>query len=156
MRSKLPFHRQETPSSCTVARLRMILEHYGFVVSEAELRRRCQTRELGTRVENLLSCARALGCEAEIEYLTVGRLKELLGEGLHPIAYINMFPISHILYTHTVLVESYEGDWCWWLIPWPSPRRSVSPSSSKVGPFTVTWLLFCKERRNHHDRSAFF
>ena len=91
----------------------MILEHHGFVVSEAELRKRCQTSELGTRVENLLICASALGFEAEIEYLTVERLKELLGEGVCPIAYINMFPTSHIPYTHTVIVENCEANGCW-------------------------------------------
>ena len=77
MRSNLPFHRQETPSSCAVACLRMILEHHGSVVSEAELRKRCQTSELGTRVENLSSCARALGFEAEIEYLTEDKVDNL-------------------------------------------------------------------------------
>jgi ABC-type bacteriocin/lantibiotic exporter with double-glycine peptidase domain len=101
----------------------MILEHHGSVVSEAELRKRCQTSELGTRVENLLSCARALGFEAEIEYLTVGRLIELLGEDLYPIAYINMFPTSHIPYTHTVIVESHEGDWLLVVDPLSEPKE---------------------------------
>ncbi|TEU16568.1 MAG: hypothetical protein E3J21_10330 [Anaerolineales bacterium] len=136
MRSKLPFRRQETPSSCAVACLRIILEHHGFVISEAELRKRCQTSELGTRVENLLSCARAFGFEAEIENLTVERLKELLDEGVYPIAYINMFPTSHIPYTHTVIVESYEGNRLLVVDPLAEPREI------RLSEFLESWAFY--------------
>ena len=136
MRSRLPFHRQETPSSCAVACLRMILEHHGLVMGEAELRKRCQTSELGTRVENLLICARALGFEAKIEYLTVERLRELLGEGVYPIAYINMFPTSHIPYTHTVIVESYEGNWLLVVDPLAEPREI------RLSEFLESWAFY--------------
>jgi ABC-type bacteriocin/lantibiotic exporter with double-glycine peptidase domain len=136
MRSKLPFRRQETPSSCAVACLRMILEHHGIVVSEAELRKRCQTSELGTRVENLLICARALGFEAEIEYLTVERLRELLGEGVYPIAYINMFPTSQFPYTHTVIVESYEGDRLLIVDPLADPKEI------RLSEFLEGWAFY--------------
>lgn len=147
MRSKLPFHRQEIPSSCAVACLRMILEHHGFVVSEAELRKRCQTSELGTWVESLLSRARALGFEAEIEYLTVERLRELLGEGVYPIAYINMFPTSRIPYTHTVIVENYEGEWLLVVDPLAEPKEIRLSEFLESWGFYVTWLLSCAEDR---------
>ncbi|NJM47150.1 MAG: hypothetical protein HC860_14105 [Alkalinema sp. RU_4_3] len=41
MRSKLRFHRQETPDSCVPACLRMVLGAMGVEMSEAELRERC-------------------------------------------------------------------------------------------------------------------
>lgn len=136
MKSNLPFRRQETPPSCAVACLRTILEYHGFVVSEAELRKRCQTSELGTRLENLLNCARTLGFEAEIEYLTVERLKELLNEGVYPIAYINMFPTSHIPYTHTVIVESYEGNQLLVVDPLAEPREI------RLSEFLESWAFY--------------
>ncbi len=86
----------------------MILEHRGLVIDEAELRARCQTTELGTRVENLLACARSLGFKAELEYLTLEQLSELLQEGTYPIVYINMFPTAHVPYPHTVIVERFS------------------------------------------------
>ena len=114
----------------------MLLEHHGFVVSEAELRKRCQTSELGTLVENLLNCARAFGFEAEIEYLTVERLRELLDEAVYPITYINMFPTSHIPYTHTVIVESYEGDWVLVVDPLAEPKEI------RLSDFLESWGFY--------------
>lgn len=136
MRSKLPFHRQETASSCAVACLRMILEHYDLVVSEVELREQCQTSELGTKVENLMTCARDMGFEAELEYLTVERLKELLDQSVYPIAYLNMFPTSHIPYTHTVIVENYEGDQFLIIDPLAEPKEI------RLSDFIEGWAMY--------------
>jgi ABC-type bacteriocin/lantibiotic exporter with double-glycine peptidase domain len=77
MRSKLPFHRQETPSSCAVACLRMILEHHGFVVST-----------------------------------------------------------SHIPYTHTVIVESYEGDRLLVVDPLAEPKEI------RLSEFLESWAFY--------------
>jgi ABC-type bacteriocin/lantibiotic exporter with double-glycine peptidase domain len=114
----------------------MILEHYGLVVSEADLREQCQTSDLGTKVENLMNCARDIGFEAELEYLTVERLKELLNQSVYPIAYLNMFPTSHIPYTHTVIVESYEGDQLLVIDPLSEPREI------RLSDFVEGWAMY--------------
>jgi predicted double-glycine peptidase len=98
MKSKLPFRRQETASSCAVACLRILLEYYGVKVTEAELREKCKTTELGTYAKDLMACACNFGFEASLEYLTVNQLKSLVDGGIYPIAYINMFPTSYIPY----------------------------------------------------------
>jgi len=87
----------------------MILAHHGIKVEESALRERCKTTELGTFVEDLLACAREFGFMASIEYLSLDQLRALLGQGVYPIAYINMFPTSHIAYVHTVIVEAHKG-----------------------------------------------
>jgi ABC-type bacteriocin/lantibiotic exporter with double-glycine peptidase domain len=114
----------------------MILEHYDLVVSEVELREQCQTSELGTKVENLMTCARDMGFEAELEYLTVERLKELLDQSVYPIAYLNMFPTSHIPYTHTVIVENYEGDQFLIIDPLAEPKEI------RLSDFIEGWAMY--------------
>lgn len=136
MKSKLPFHRQETASSCAVACLRILLEYYGVKVTEAELREKCKTTELGTYAKNLMACARNFGFEASLEYLTVDQLKNLVDEGIYPIAYINMFPTSDIPYTHAVIIESLEGGQPLMIDPLDGPKEI------KLFDFLEGWEVF--------------
>jgi len=136
MKSKLPFHRQETASSCAVACLRILLEYHGIKVTEAELREKCKTTELGTYAKDLMACARNFGFEASLEYLTVDQLKSLVNDGVYPIAYINMFPTSHIPYTHAVIIESLEGNQLLIVDPLDGPREI------KLSNFLEGWEVF--------------
>jgi ABC-type bacteriocin/lantibiotic exporter with double-glycine peptidase domain len=136
MKSKLPFHRQETAFSCAVACLRILLEYQGVKVSEAELREKCKTTELGTYAKDLMACARNFGFEASLEYLTVDQLKSLVDGGVYPIAYINMFPTSYIPYTHAVIIESLEGNQLLIVDPLDGPREI------KLANFLEGWDVF--------------
>jgi ABC-type bacteriocin/lantibiotic exporter with double-glycine peptidase domain len=136
MKSKLPFHRQETASSCAVACLRILLEVHGVKVTEAELREKCKTTELGTYAKGLMACARDFGFEASLEYLTVDQLKSLVDGGIYPIAYINMFPTSYIPYTHAVIIESLEGDQFLMIDPLDGPKEI------KLSNFLEGWEVF--------------
>ena len=85
MKSNLPFYKQEHPYSCTVACLRILLAHYGIEVSEAELREKCKTGELGTYARNILACAQEYGFSATLEHLSIERLKKgATGSGYSP------------------------------------------------------------------------
>ena len=59
-----------------------------------------------------------------------------LGEGVYPIAYINMFPTSHIPYTHTVIVESYQGDWLLVVDPLAEPKEI------RLSEFLESWAFY--------------
>ena len=61
MRSKPPFHRQETRFSCVPACLRMLLLSFGLDIPEIELRVRCDTTILGTDALRVVDAARQLG-----------------------------------------------------------------------------------------------
>lgn len=123
MQSKLPFRKQERPYSCAVACLRMLLAHHRIDVDEETLREQCQTSEIGTRARNLIICARDYGFDAEIQYLTIDKLRSFIDEGIYPIAYIDMFPTSAARYTHTVIVEGYEDDRVLIVDPNAEPRE---------------------------------
>jgi len=136
MKSKLPFHKQETASSCAVACLRILLEYHGVRVTEAELREKCKMTELGTYAKDLMACACSFGFEASLEYLTVDQLKSLVDGGVYPIAYINMFPTSYIPYTHAVIIESLEGGQLLMIDPLDGPKEV------KLSDFLEGWEVF--------------
>ncbi len=71
MKSKLPFHRQEKPYSCVNACLRMILDYSGIEVSEKELRDKCNTTELGTYADSIISCVKQYKCSAQLVALSM-------------------------------------------------------------------------------------
>ncbi len=132
----MPFYKQEHPYSCAVACLRILLAHYGIEVSEGELREKCKTRELGTYARDILACAQEYGFSAKLEHLSVEYLKELLDQDIHPIVYINMFPTSHIPYSHTVIVESYEGDRLLIVDP------NAEPTEIRLSDFLECWEIY--------------
>ncbi|MEW5767288.1 MAG: cysteine peptidase family C39 domain-containing protein [bacterium] len=105
MKSKLSFRRQEKPSSCAVACLRMILSFYGIEEDEKTLRNRCGTTELGTYAQNIAACAQDFGFQASAASLDVARLKDLLRRGIFPIVYVNVFPLEQIFCTHAMVIE---------------------------------------------------
>jgi ABC-type bacteriocin/lantibiotic exporter with double-glycine peptidase domain len=58
MKSKLPFHKQETIYSCVPACLRMVLSSFGLEISETELRDRCDCNPFGTDALKAVDMAR--------------------------------------------------------------------------------------------------
>lgn len=109
-KSKLQFHKQERAYSCAVACLKMILEAFGKDIDESVLRRLCNTSELGTFADDIVSCAEELGFNAEKTYLVVDDLKKLRGEDVYPIVYVNTYSLNGIFATHAIIVEEIENN----------------------------------------------
>lgn len=62
MKSKPPFHKQETRYSCVPACLRMVLGSFGLEITESELRARCDCTPFnGTNALQAVDAARELG-----------------------------------------------------------------------------------------------
>jgi ATP-binding cassette subfamily B protein len=108
-RSKLQFHKQEKAYSCAVACLKMILKAFGKDIDESELRRLCNTTELGTFADDIVSCAMELGFNAEKTYLVVDDLKKLKEEDIYPIVYVNTYSLNGIFATHAIIIEGIEN-----------------------------------------------
>ncbi|GEM_PF-3684558 len=62
---KPPFHKQETPHTCAVACLRMILEMHGFFIDEDALSKKCGTNIYGTSADDLVQAASNLGLKEQ-------------------------------------------------------------------------------------------
>lgn len=89
MPNRPPYYEQETNYSCAVACLRMVLESLGMVMSEAELRDKCQTDFMGTRFNLLVRAAKDLGFDkSQSATLSLEELQSELNRGFFPIVYI--------------------------------------------------------------------
>ncbi len=84
-KSRLPFHRQEKPYSCVNACLRMIVEYHGIEITEKELRDRCNTTELGTYANDIISCLEHYGFRARLLELDLTELKRYIKEDIFPV-----------------------------------------------------------------------
>jgi ATP-binding cassette, subfamily B, bacterial len=105
MTSKPPFYKQETPSSCLPACLRMVAAAHGDELSEDELRERCDTTEFGTSAFNAVKAARELGFEGtEKHTLDLNQLATVVKDRLYPIVLVDLLPLDGVRDTHALIV----------------------------------------------------
>jgi ABC-type bacteriocin/lantibiotic exporter with double-glycine peptidase domain len=111
MRSKLHFHRQETPDSCVPACLRMVLMAMGVEISEAELRSRCDCTVFGTDALMAVDALRALGFgRARKETSSIAGLMNSLASEIYPIVFLNLLPIDGVKVAHAMVLVGLDGD----------------------------------------------
>ncbi len=109
MRSKLRFHKQETPDSCVPACLRMVLTAMGLEISEAELRERCDCTMFGTDAFMAVGALRGLGFErSRKETGSMAGLIMELSAGGFPIVFVNLLPIDGIKVSHAMVVMAIQ------------------------------------------------
>lgn len=103
--------RQETPHTCAVACLRMVLEYYGVSHDEAFLANLCETTKDGTTARSVVRAAHSLGfnasfCEGDLRFLqnclddemplivflSTGPLNEIPGDSIHAVVVTAMDP----------------------------------------------------------------
>lgn len=122
-KSKPRFYRQETPDSCAVACLRSVLDAYGHVVDEAELRQRCGTSSAGTLSDDVVACANFLGFEAYKEYSSLELLQQHIAKGRFPILYINLLLIDDVETIHAVIAIKFADPWIHVIDPLEGERK---------------------------------
>jgi ABC-type bacteriocin/lantibiotic exporter with double-glycine peptidase domain len=88
----------------------MILESYGHVVSEIELRQRCACDDEGTYPSKIAEVARQYGLDkSSLAYLQLEQLKEELARGLYPVVYLELVS-GPLRYIHSVVVIEVTED----------------------------------------------
>jgi ABC-type bacteriocin/lantibiotic exporter with double-glycine peptidase domain len=88
----------------------MILESYGHVVSEIELRQRCACDDEGTYPSKIAEVARQYGLDkSSLAYLQLEQLKEELARGLYPVVYLELGSGPR-RYIHSVVVIEVTED----------------------------------------------
>jgi ABC-type bacteriocin/lantibiotic exporter with double-glycine peptidase domain len=108
-RLNLPFYQQETPDSCVPACIRMVLEGLGVVISEAELRQKCDCTIFGTEAFQAVEAVRQLGfSNATKQNLMLLDLSNVLAQGHYPIVYVNLFPIQQEQGIHAMVVIALD------------------------------------------------
>lgn len=120
---EIPFFRQETDYTCGVACLRMVLAFYGTVREEPELVGSCGTTPDGTTADGLAEGARALAyqgmvCEGDLAFL-----RNAIGSGNPPIAFLSTASMSH-----------YPGDTIHAVVVVDVTDREVTVNDPLLGP----------------------
>ena len=90
----VPHYKQELPSSCVAACVRMVLAHYGRTYSEDSLRQHLGSDAHGTRARNLF-LLESLGFDVNLETSTLPQLGAALASGVPPIVFLDT---SHLDY----------------------------------------------------------
>src|SRR5438132_14196904 len=104
MPSKPPFHKQETRYSCVPACLRMVLGSFAVDITEADLRRRCDSTPYGTDALMVVDVARQFGFAGTAKHTTtLDELRALVADGRHPIVFVNVRPIDGIEDVHALV-----------------------------------------------------
>jgi ABC-type bacteriocin/lantibiotic exporter with double-glycine peptidase domain len=84
----VPHYKQELPSSCVAACVRMVLAHYGRTCSEQNLREVLESGPHGTRARNLFLIG-SLGFDVRVETFSLLQLGAGLVAGVPPIVFLD-------------------------------------------------------------------
>jgi ABC-type bacteriocin/lantibiotic exporter with double-glycine peptidase domain len=137
MQSKLPFYKQEKPYSCVPACLRIVLAAQGQMVSESELRERCDCTFLGTEAVKAVDALRTMGFSNSNKCtLKIAELIAKLNVGLlYPIVFVNLLPIDGINDPHAIVVAAIDEDEV--LVSDPLQGERLLPRST----FDTAWAM---------------
>lgn len=89
----------------------MVLATKGYLVSEAELRKRCDCTFLGTDALTAVDALRVMGFSNSSKCTL--RLTELIMElnaGFYPIVFLNLLPIDGVNDPHAMVVTAVDDD----------------------------------------------
>jgi ABC-type bacteriocin/lantibiotic exporter with double-glycine peptidase domain len=111
MQSNLPFYRQEKPYSCVPACLRIVLAARGYILTEADLRERCDCTFLGTEALKVVDALRSMGFKnSNKQTLRFSELVLELDTGIYPIVFVNLLPIDGVNDAHAMVVISVDDE----------------------------------------------
>ena len=116
--------------------LRMVLAGFGVEITEAELRRACDTTPLGTDALKAVDCARWLGFAQTAKHtLTVEALATLAASSVHPIAFVSLLPIDGFRDTHALVIIEVSENAVVVYDPLAGERRLPLPT------FNAAWAM---------------
>ena len=112
----------------------MVLESYGFVVSEIELRQQCECDDEGTYPSKIVEVAKQYGLtKSALAQLQLDALKEELSRGLHPIVYL-MLLSGQLRYVHSVVVVEVTEEQVYVLDP------EIGERAFTIEDFSLAWM----------------
>jgi len=94
----------------------MVLEYYGIIADETTLRIKSKTKFYGTHPIHIVECAKSYGLDANVTYLNLHKLWELIYEHIPVIANILKFD-GDDFYIHSIVVYQIEKDKIYFLDP---------------------------------------
>ena len=124
-----PFHKQETPHTCAVACLRMLLEMHGLPIAEDALSEKSGTTVYGTSAGDLVQAASDLGFHAQKVHATLDDIRTYLSKSIFPILFINLLVIDGYNSTHAVIAAQVT-------------EKEIKTIDPRIGERTIDLELF--------------
>lgn len=91
--------------------LRIVLASRGHILSETELRARCDCTFLGTEALKVVDAMRLMGFRNSIKQtLRFSQLGLELDAGIYPIVFVNLLPVDGVNDAHTMVVLSVDDE----------------------------------------------
>ena len=114
MKSKLPYHKQQTLFSCSLACLRMVLETVGIKMEEYQLAPLVDyDPNIGVPMPFMVKACRALNLKYKlIKLATLDDLKHFISKGLHPIIVLQASIYQKVLgrHGHMIVVKDITDE----------------------------------------------
>ncbi len=132
----VPHFKQESPSSCVAACVRMVLAHYGRGHSEDELRRLMGTSPHGTSARNILRVA-SLGFAVELRSANLAQLGGALTAGTPPIVFLNTGSLDYwsLDCAHVAVVVGLDVA----TVALNDPFFDAAPQQTSLSGFQQAW-----------------
>lgn len=112
----------------------MVLESYGHIVPEIELRQQCECDDEGTFPSKIVEVARQHGlAKSSLEYLQLNELKDEISRRRHPIVYLEL-TFGQLRYVHSVVVVEIDDEQVHLLDP------EIGERSLTIEDFNRAWL----------------
>jgi len=112
----------------------MLLSSFGLELNEAELRDACDCTRLGTDALQAVDVARQFGFVGTAKHtLNFIELSQLIQNGIFPIVFVSLMPISGIRETHAVIVTDFGADFVEVFDP------SLGPRIFSLDVFSIAW-----------------
>ncbi|WP_019500585.1 hypothetical protein [Pseudanabaena sp. PCC 6802] len=120
----------------------MVLAARGCVLSEMELRERCDCTILGTEALKAVDVLRLMGFINSNKYtLGIMELTEEIKAGFYPIVFVNLLPIDGVNDAHAMVVISIDEDWIRVCDPLQGerilPRSTFEPAWAMMRNLTI-------------------
>ena len=139
---KLTWFEQETPTSCVVACVRMVLSGFGQNFSEIELRELLGNPILGLMLSNARRKLNERGGQTELDdELNLEDLRDLTRQNIYPIVGVERHILGFQSASHAVVVVEVTSNYVSIL----DPLENETLHLFKRKTFETAWLLSGKE-----------
>lgn len=143
---KPPYISQDDDDACVPVCLRMLFAYHCDEVSEAELIEACETDKEGTLPSKAVEVAHRRGFKnSSTSRVSFETLRELVGEGLMPIAYVDFLPrippVAHALIVYEITGDADSGT-----------VRFLDPDKKKGGDKALSTGEFLRQWGNANFR----
>jgi ABC-type bacteriocin/lantibiotic exporter with double-glycine peptidase domain len=111
----MPYYKQQTPFTCSLACLRMILESIGRKFTEEELAKTIGFNpKVGVSPSMILKVCEIVNVDCQLQFeITLAKLKELLSKNIFPITLLDpriLYGLTEVGHNHFIVIKDISEE----------------------------------------------